>query len=240
LKQHLESIYNQFDDGEFEYIIVDNKSKDNSLDILEDFGKYHQNLIILSKRCSRGQGRQIAFEQSRGRYVVTVDADTVYFKIMRDFIELCIEKCPGFAVQAMYCGFYPRTIWSDVGGMGDYNSGEDFELWLRIWKIQKMKWYPVAMGENIKEEKAKDSWDFFSGRYNKLERIMRLMKREYDSLRLQKYEKLDLPEIWKSNSIDFGLGVMKETWFGEGESLSLFDRTKFVAKSIFRILREES
>ena len=150
-----------------------------------------------------------------------------------------MEKYTGFAVQAVYCGIYPREIWSNVGGMGNFNFGEDLELWIKIWKINKMRWYPVEMGENIKEEWAKDSWDFLSMRYNKLEKIMRLLRREYDSLRLKKFEELDLMDIWKSNSIDLGLGDLKSTWFGEGESPALLERTRYLIKSIFSILKEK-
>jgi len=44
LQKHLDSVYSLFDDSDFEYIVVDNKSKDDSLEILNEYKKGNMSL----------------------------------------------------------------------------------------------------------------------------------------------------------------------------------------------------
>jgi hypothetical protein len=111
-------------------------------------------------------------------------------------------------------------------------------MWMRIWQINKMKWYPVDMGKNLKDENAKDSYDFFSSRYSKFEKIRRLARSEFDRLKQKKYEKLDVMDIWKSNSIDMGLGEMRSRWIGGGESPTCLVKAVSVTRAAIKILRE--
>ncbi len=236
LKEHLESIYSIFDENNFEYIVVDNKSQDRSYQILQDFAQNHRNMKVLSKKCTMGRGRQLAFLQSTGRFIIVVDTDTLYFPIAREFVDMYLERYPGLAVQAKLFGIFPREMWEGIGGRGDFNTGEDFEMWMRIWKIGKMKWYPLLMGTNVKEDSAKDSYDYLSTRYARFEKFTRFLRREFDTMRLRKYEKLDLVNIWKSNTVDFGLGKPDETYFGHRRSPPLLSLPRHFAKSILQIL----
>ncbi|UCD92965.1 MAG: glycosyltransferase family 2 protein [Methanobacteriota archaeon] len=236
LEKHLESIYSIFDENDFEYIVVDNKSKDDSYRILCDFARGHGNMRVLSRKCSMGRGRQLAFKESVGRFIIVVDTDTVYFPIVREFVDKYLEQYPEFAVQAKLFGIFPREIWESVGGRGDFNTGEDFEMWMRIWKIGRMKWYPVQMGTNVKDPSAKDSYDFLSIRYDKFERFTRFLRREFDTIRLRKYEKLDLVNVWKSNAVDFGLGEPDDAFFGTRPSPPFLSLPRHFVRSIWQIL----
>ena len=238
LQRHLESIYSNFKESEFEYIVVDSHSKDGSYGLLLDFSKDHSNFTVVSKKCIRGIGRQLAFERSKGKFIVVVDTDTVYDRVAREFVEICKAKRPEHAVQAIFVGVYPREIWEAAGGSRDYNYGEDFELWMRIWKMGKMKWYPVRMGTNFKEPGAKDSYDYLSSRYERFEKLSRFARREYDSLRLRRFEKEDLVEIWKSNTVDLGLGELEDSFFGARRSPPLSKLPIHYARSIWQILTE--
>ena len=238
LRKHLDSIYGQLSEEEFEYIVVDNLSKDESLEILNDFAKRHRNMKVVSRKCSMGTGRQIAFSHSKGDYIVVVDTDTVYYPIMREFLDSYLNNYRDFAVQAIYCGIFPRGIWMQVDGRHDFNTGEDLEMWMRIWLLNKMKWCPVEMGENMKEERAMDSYDHFSSRYGKMEKLKRFIRREYDILRLRKYERYDLVSIWKSNQVDLGLGTLKDDWFGKRKAVSFFNWWAYAARTVVHILRE--
>jgi len=191
---------------------VDSKSKDNSMDLLRKYASSHENMIALQKRCIRGIGRQIAFRKSKGDYILQVDTDTVYYPIWKKFIFKCLESYPDLAVQAIFSGVYPRKIMNEVGGWRNFQWGDDLDLWMRVWKIGKMRWYPVAVGENVKEEGTDSYMDAFSQRYaSKIEKSIRMFRTELDRWKLREVRELDLPKILEENSVDFGLGE-EEVW----------------------------
>jgi glycosyltransferase involved in cell wall biosynthesis len=217
LLQHLDSIYSQLDEDEFEYIVVDSESKDRSMDILNKYASDHENMSVIQKRCVRGIGRQIAFKKSIGDYILQVDTDTLYFPKWKTFIYKCLEDYPDLAVQAIFSGVYPRKIMDEVGGWRNFQWGDDLDLWMRVWKVGKMRWYPVAVGENVKEKGAGSYMDAFSKRYGRrLEKTARLLRTEFDWLRLYHVQKMDFLKIVQENSVDLELGD-EEKWFG-GES----------------------
>lgn len=234
LQQHLDSIYSQLDEAEFEYIVVDSKSKDNSMDIMRGYAASHENITILQKRCIRGIGRQIAFKKSKGEFIIQVDTDTRYLPIWKRFLDVSREKYYNLAIQAIYGGIYPRKILKEVGGWRDFQYAEDFDLWMRIWKIGKMKWYPLIVGINIKDKMGYQ--DIFSQRFSKFEALIRLMRHEYDLVRLHDYSKMDLEKIWKENSIDLGFGITEKEWFGRRESLGFIKWTKNISNNVWKIL----
>jgi len=233
LRKHLDSVYSLFDDGDFEYIVVDNKSKDNSMEILKEYKKDHKNMLVLSQKCTMGRGRQIAFGHSKGRHIVVVDTDTIYYSKCKDFIEICLEQYPNFAVQAIFCGVFPREIWERIGGRRDMNFKEDFDMWMRIWEMDKMKWYPVSMGENIKEGTASAGMDYLSSRYGKFEKFSRLIRREIDLFKTRRINKYDFSSAYRNNIIDLGLGE-EERWFGEYPDIPWPVK---VTRDIIRILK---
>jgi len=111
LERHLESIYSIFDEGDFEYIVVDNKSKDGSYEILRDFSQKHRNMKVLSKKCTMGRGRQIAYLESQCDFITIVDTDTIYYPFVKDFVSIYLERYSDYAVQAILFGIFPREIW---------------------------------------------------------------------------------------------------------------------------------
>src|SRR5438445_3448665 len=77
LRQSVESILNQID-SRFEIVVVDNKSTDGSQLVLREYSNRGK-LKLVRARCSRGKGRQIAFENSIGNYVISnLDFDDVF------------------------------------------------------------------------------------------------------------------------------------------------------------------
>jgi glycosyltransferase involved in cell wall biosynthesis len=237
LEQHFDSIYSQLDESEFEYIVVDSKSKDASKDILKKFSDSHENITVLHKKCIRGIGRQIAFEESKGEYIIQVDTDTRYLPIWRPFLDLSLEKYPKMAIQAIFSGIYPRDVLEQVGGWKDYQYAEDFELWMRIWKIGKMKWYPLRVGINIKDREGYE--DIYSQRFSKSEALIRLLRHEYDWIRLHHYRKMDVITILKENSVDFGFGNLEDNWFGGRGSLGFRKWIRKISSNVWNILVRE-
>jgi glycosyltransferase involved in cell wall biosynthesis len=237
LKHHLESVYSQMNEDMFEYIVVDNKSKDDSEKILREFEKEHDNMKVISQKCSMGRGREIAFEHSSYDLIMVIDTDTVYFPMFSDFIRIYLEKYRDVAVQAIYGGIFPRDIWIEIGGRRDLNIYEDLDMWIRIWKLGKMKWYPVFVGENLKEASSMGSYEYKSKRYSKFDKIKRFIRREYDILRTKEIHKIDLEEMYKNNIIDFGLGDMEETWVRNIPRMGPVRYSKVRGREFSRILK---
>jgi glycosyltransferase involved in cell wall biosynthesis len=235
LERHLESVYDHLKDFGFEYIVVDNKSKDGSLEILRKWEDQHSNMKVLSKKCTMGEGRQISFGYSNGDFILVLDTDTVYFPESKNLLKIYLENHTDVAVQAMFLGVFPRPIWEQVGGRRSMNAFEDVDMWIRIWELGKMRWYPVLMGENVKE--AGGTYDFLSTRYNKRERITRLLRKEYDLLKTTKIRELDLEKIAKDNTIDLGLGEMRTDWFSNYPKLTRKDNIKRFGREMKRTLK---
>lgn len=237
LDAHLTSLYRQFLESEFEYVVVDNMSDDGSPSILERWASNHRNFSYISTPCSRGGGREIAAGHSQGRFLLVVDTDTAYFPALRTFVLRAVAEWPRHAVQAIHAGVLPTFLWRAVGGWRDFNIAEDFDLWMRLQRLGRIRWYPVRMGENLKESYATDAHDYLSSRYDRIEKLMRLFRTHYDFLRLSQYEKkLDLHEIWKQGSVDFGLGTVETAWFGESGRGTLKDRAIAFGRAAIHIL----
>ncbi|GEM_PF-504767 len=156
IKKSLDSILPYIDEKDWEVVIVDSKSTDGTVDILNKYKKIYKNFKVIEKKCKRGLGRQIAYKNSKGKYIIAVDLDTVYYPTWFSFIEI-YENIPNhekFALHAPYLGIYPRQLVEKVGGWRNLQWGEDFDLWYRLLRINAFKWTPVVLGQNwILEEK---------------------------------------------------------------------------------------
>jgi glycosyltransferase involved in cell wall biosynthesis len=61
----------------WELIVVDNKSTDNTLKILERFRDFRVNLIKLNKNIGRVAALRLAYDEAKGEYIAILDADDV-------------------------------------------------------------------------------------------------------------------------------------------------------------------
>lgn len=81
LRQTLDSVLNQTYTN-FECIIVDDYSTDNSWEILEEYASLHTRIKIFRRPEDRKQGgnaaRNFAIEQSKGQYVAFLDSDDIW------------------------------------------------------------------------------------------------------------------------------------------------------------------
>ena len=75
-----------------------------------------------------------------------------------------------------------------------------------------MKWFPVALGRNLKEEVAWGMDDHLSNRYSNRERVLRLIRREWDLMKTRGLGKLDLTRLIRENTIDLGIGAPPGQW----------------------------
>ena len=212
LRPHLDSVYRAFAGLDFEYVVVDNHSRDRSWDILRGWNSAHPNMRLISKRCTMGAGREIAFDHSEGRFIVVLDTDVVYDPILRVVVDRYLERYRSLAVQAVFCGIFPRQLWTAIGGRRSLNTNEDLDMWIRLWRLGVMRWYPVSVGTNVKDPSATGSFDYLSNRYARGERIARLVRREWDLLKTRDLQRIDLKEVITSNTVDLGLEKPIPPW----------------------------
>jgi len=212
LDRHLSSLFRVLHGLDYEYIAVDDYSKDESWDILQSWIPREPKMKVFRRRCTMGEGRELAFRRSRGAHVMVVDTDVVYHDILRRFVERYLDQWSGYSVQAIFCGMFPRDQWEKVGGRRSLNTNEDVDMWVRIHRLGTMRWYPVPMGDNFKEPKAWGRGDHLSSRYTGLERTTRLLRREWDLLKTRHLAKIDLGELVRNGTIDLGLGPIPGPW----------------------------
>ena len=152
VRDSLDSIISQID-GKFEVVFVDARSNDGSEKILKD---YHEKgkIKLITKKCSRGAGRQTALESARGEYIIShVDMDDVYAPRLGELIEHYHTKCegrimaaisaPGDWTQNVTMG--PRDLILGIGGWSDLQYGDDWDLWSRAAATSKYSWTVFPM-----------------------------------------------------------------------------------------------
>lgn len=97
----LDSIYNlPLEYTEFEVIVIDDCSKDNTVTIIEQYATSYSNLILLcqSENHRQGAARNKGLEIARGKYIMFVDADdevvpegivSALNAVLKNNIEIC-------------------------------------------------------------------------------------------------------------------------------------------------------
>lgn len=77
IERSLDSVYNQgLDNEDFEIIVVDDGSLDNSLQVVRDYSKDRTNLKVISQENKgEGEARNTALRVAEGEYFLCLDAD---------------------------------------------------------------------------------------------------------------------------------------------------------------------
>lgn len=90
----LNSIYAVgLNESDFEIIIVDDCSIDNTMFVLNEYAKLHSNIRILQQPTNQKQGmaRNRAIPLASGEYITFVDADDIVERGMRDALNMAID-----------------------------------------------------------------------------------------------------------------------------------------------------
>jgi len=144
-RESIESILSQIDDN-FEVIVVDAKSADGTTEILREYAEKGRIKLIV-KKCTRGLGRQIAFENSQGKYIIAnMDLDDVFAPKLKDLLEFYHKHCEGkllLTIKGLSKGIKgeqnvtigTRQVIEKLGGWRDLQWGEDWDLWRNAAKI---------------------------------------------------------------------------------------------------------
>ncbi len=155
LRESLDSILELSRSASIEVIVVDNLSTDGSKEILSD---YHQRGLIMciERRCTRGRGRQIALEASRGKYILAhLDCDDVFSapgivdllaRYHKDYEGLMLVTKRTENDERSNITIGPADLFRLLGWR-DVNWFEDWDIWNRARAMDKYRFldYPEAI-----------------------------------------------------------------------------------------------
>ena len=153
----LNSIINALAGLDFEIVVVDEYSTDGSYEILRDYAQRYDNIKVLRFEVlksvrSRGLGRQLAFESSSGRYIITIDTDTEYYseKLRKILVAYKQGKLGKLTAVKFWgsLGIYPRPLVEKAGGWRDYSVGEDHDFLARLSKVGSFVFLPINVEVN--------------------------------------------------------------------------------------------
>ena len=149
----------------FEVVVVDSRSSDGSVEILKKY-EAEKKITLIEQKCSRGKGRQIAFQASTGEFVISnIDLDEVYPPEMISSVlelepyareNLVMVNTSWQRLGAHGFTLAGRKILENLGGWRDLNYCEDIELWRRaaragryVWTARPMSVTKDAHGERF-------------------------------------------------------------------------------------------
>jgi len=138
----LESVLSQID-GRYELVLTDNLSDDGSEKILREYAE-NGKLRLFQQKCSRGVGRQIAFENAKGEYIVSgIDTDDeVIPNRLSPLLQFYHEKCEGNLLRLQWSGIViaPGELVRTIGGWRNLQWAENWDICERAARIGKYSW----------------------------------------------------------------------------------------------------
>ena len=145
----LRSVLSQLSD-EFEVVLVDDGSTDNSLEVLEELQKEFSILTVFPLRRDRrrtlAQTRNISVELAKGRYVILhIDCDDYWHPYINDFVKVyhLLEKELGneFLMSGFQFHMGDRDYLMRHGPYRNGHMVEDRDMWFRFAKMGT--WIPI-------------------------------------------------------------------------------------------------
>jgi glycosyltransferase involved in cell wall biosynthesis len=182
VKESLESILSQINSS-FEIIVVDSKSDDGTTEILQDYAR--KGIIkLIVKKCSRGRGRQIAFENSCGKYIIAnMDLDDVFKQELSKILKIYHRRFEGYIVSlnkpSNWCGITigPRSLIEKLGGWRDLQFAEEWDLWARAAKLGLFRTLQYELREKIGKTFKRNAIQHLINRLIKYREMYRLGRR---------------------------------------------------------------
>ncbi len=135
IRPSLQSVLSQLRGDDFELIVVDNESRDDSLDYLKVLARKGIVKRLFVTSCNRGRGRQLAFEASSAPYVVSnIDTDVVYNRELPKVLNLYLRRFEGKVLSVYGTMILPRRAAEELGGWRDLDRHEDNDLAVRAFE----------------------------------------------------------------------------------------------------------
>lgn len=152
----LNNIINQLKDIDYEMVLVDNWSTDNTFEILEKYKS--DNVRVFRYKGSKGNARNFALKKAEGKYVLALDADQIYHNLNK-FLEDYFSSYSNYSVKIGRSSFpiiAPRNLLIEVGGWRNLQFAEDWDLWFRLadeCKYIYLTGYDWVFGEHLRQHK---------------------------------------------------------------------------------------
>jgi glycosyltransferase involved in cell wall biosynthesis len=135
IKRSLESVVSQLHGSDFELIVVDNESRDDSLDYLKALAQKGIVKKLLVTSCSRGKGRHLAYEASSAPYLLSnIDTDVVYNELLPRVLDLYMRRFRGKVLSVYGMMILSRRAADELGGWRDLDRHEDNDLAVRAFE----------------------------------------------------------------------------------------------------------
>ncbi len=166
IRKAFSSILPLVSSSQFEIVVVDNESSDDSSEFLRELNRRQIVRRLSIRRCSRGGGRNLALHLSRGKYLLSnIDTDVVYdldkvLKAIRDYHE----RFEGKVLSLNGMMILPRQVALKLGGWKDLDRHEDNELALHAYEFGL---HAQNESMNVVSEHLKDK-----SRYSLLSRLL--------------------------------------------------------------------
>lgn len=113
LRRYLDSIINQTYKN-IEIILVNDGSKDNSLNICKEYQKKDQRIIIIDqKNAGLSMARNNGIEKATGDYISFVDSDDVISSNMCDYLIKSIKESNSDISLCLFKAFYKDIVFDD-------------------------------------------------------------------------------------------------------------------------------
>lgn len=124
IRKCMDSIMNQtFRD--FEVIVVDDESPDNSMRIVEEFAKKYPGMIKMfhQKNTRQGGARNHGVREASGEYLMFVDSDDYVSADMLEYVDARLRECPCDILSFQYEMVTPEGKRLGKGGLGPLRPG---------------------------------------------------------------------------------------------------------------------
>jgi glycosyltransferase involved in cell wall biosynthesis len=194
IQDSLDSILREAD-GRFELVVSDNYSTDASATALEELSVAGK-VRLSREKCSRGVGRQIAFENSAGRYIISgLDTDDILLPgRLTSVLDFYHNKCEGKVLRVKEGGITiaPRQLIQELGGWRDLQFGENWDLSERAARIGKYSWTFFLVANRSSHPDKRTFFGMHKRRYTRYRDNMRLGRSPYiEGERVGSQERID-------------------------------------------------
>jgi len=161
VERSLTSVIDQLDER-FEVVVVDQRSTDGSLQILERLAREGRIQLYHQAMHNRGLGRQEAFRESRGEYVIAqVDMDDIYLPVIGELVATYERGLSGMVLRVVNdqrrgaVTIAPRPFLEGIGGWPDLNFVEDRWIWGCAVEQGIYRWARYPLYAKITESREK-------------------------------------------------------------------------------------
>jgi glycosyltransferase involved in cell wall biosynthesis len=221
VKQSIDALLNQTDER-FEVVVVDQRSTDGSRQLLQGYADEGKIRLFDMQIRNRGLGREFAFENSRGRYIISgMDTDDIAIPgRLSQLLDFYHNRCEGDLLRLQWSGVVVASaeLIRRVGGWRDAHWHENWDICERAARIGKYVWTIFRVknraGLGLETQKNVVSADLVNASLIEKNRVR--YRKYVDELRLRiRRRPLEEGEAFGiGKSIDYVMALISLPYFG--------------------------